>query len=61
MTDFDRNVLLFPRGNNQNDCASMYLEFSDAKSDSPEQYACAQFIICVSKPSDPTYYSVHSM
>ncbi|KAI8341471.1 hypothetical protein BC941DRAFT_416983 [Chlamydoabsidia padenii] len=60
------NFLLFPRGNSQNECASIYLEFQDPKPDSPEsdncpgKHACAQFIICVSKPSDPTHYSLHS-
>ncbi|KAI8337200.1 hypothetical protein BC941DRAFT_427009 [Chlamydoabsidia padenii] len=53
------NVLLFPKGNNQNEFASFYLEFSDAKTGPPDNYACAQFIICVSKPSDPTYYFIH--
>ncbi|KAI8081535.1 uncharacterized protein BX664DRAFT_340645 [Halteromyces radiatus] len=54
------NVLLFPRGNNQREAVSVYLEFSDAKSGNPDNYACAQFVICISKPSDPTFYSVHS-
>ncbi|ORX62673.1 cysteine proteinase [Hesseltinella vesiculosa] len=55
------NVLLFPRGNNtQGECVSIYLEYTDAKTGPPENYACAQFVICVSRPSDPTAYSVHS-
>ncbi|CAO3595063.1 unnamed protein product [Absidia cylindrospora] len=54
------NVLLFPRGNNQNECASLYLEFSDAKNGPPDNYACAQFMICLSRPSDPTYFAEHN-
>ncbi|CAO3579210.1 unnamed protein product [Absidia cylindrospora] len=54
------NVLLFPKGNNQKEYASFYLEFSDAKTGPPDNHACAQFIICVSKPSDPTCYTSHT-
>ncbi|KAG0165848.1 hypothetical protein DFQ28_005241 [Apophysomyces sp. BC1034] len=52
------NVLLFPRGNNQNEFASIYLELTDAKA-VPDEYACAQFVICLSRPSDPTRYVAH--
>ncbi|KAI8373084.1 cysteine proteinase [Radiomyces spectabilis] len=54
------NILLFPRGNNQADCTSIYLEFSEAKSGSPKIYSCAQFVICVSPPSNPTQYISHA-
>lgn len=44
---------MFPRGNNQSEQASIYLDLTNAKSD-PEEYACAQFLVCLSRPSDPT-------
>lgn len=54
-----RNILLFPRGNNQNENASIYLDLTNAKGTSDE-YACAQFVVCLSKPSDPTKHVYHS-
>jgi ubiquitin carboxyl-terminal hydrolase 7 len=45
---------LFPRGNNQNEFASLYLDLTNAKANNPDEYACAQFVLCISKPSDPT-------
>ncbi|KAI9484595.1 cysteine proteinase [Zychaea mexicana] len=52
------NVLLFPRGNNQHEQLSVYLEFADLRDEGhdPEVYSCAQFLICLSPPSDPTHY-----
>jgi ubiquitin carboxyl-terminal hydrolase 7 len=50
---------MFPKGNNQHEQASIYLDLSNAK-ENPEEYACAQFIVCLSKPSDPTKYVSHS-
>lgn len=55
----DRNVLLFPKGNNQSEYASIYLDLTNAKSNTDE-YACAQFVVCISKISDPTKYTLHS-
>lgn len=51
---------MFPKGNNQNDFASIYLELKDAKTGEPDNYVCAQFIVILSKLSDPTKYVVHS-
>ncbi|KAI7847583.1 hypothetical protein BDC45DRAFT_541802 [Circinella umbellata] len=51
------NILLFPRGNNQHDQLSAYLEFADLKDETKDPnkvYACAQFIIVASPPSEPT-------
>ena len=59
-----RNILLFPRGNNQHDQLSAYLEFADLRDeakDANEIYACAQFIIVASPPSDPTLTVSQSM
>ncbi|KAI9256173.1 hypothetical protein BY458DRAFT_519583 [Sporodiniella umbellata] len=51
------NVLMFPNGNNQNKAVSLYLDLARAKASiDPEEYACAQFVICLSKPSDPTNF-----
>lgn len=49
---------MFPRGNNQAESASLYLDLTNAKAD-PEEYACAQFMVAVSRPSDPTKFTVH--
>ncbi|KAI7864234.1 ubiquitin carboxyl-terminal hydrolase 5 [Spinellus fusiger] len=53
------NVLLFPKGNNQTEYSSLYVEMADAKS-SPDNYCCAQFVVCLSKPSDPCHYVHHT-
>ncbi|KAI8641621.1 hypothetical protein BD408DRAFT_452094 [Parasitella parasitica] len=55
----DWNILLFPKGNNQSEFASLYLDLTNAKTNIDE-YACAQFVVCVSKMSDPTRYISHS-
>lgn len=52
----DWNILMFPKGNNQTDFASIYLDLTNAKANNPDEYACAQFAICLSKPSDPSKY-----
>ncbi|KAI8331821.1 hypothetical protein EDC96DRAFT_548710 [Choanephora cucurbitarum] len=54
----DWNILLFPGGNHQAEYASVYLDLSNAK-ENPEEYACAQFVILLSKPSDPTRHQIH--
>ncbi|RCI04918.1 hypothetical protein CU098_011576 [Rhizopus stolonifer] len=54
----DWNILLFPGGNHQNEYASIYLDLSNAK-ENPEEYACAQFVILLSRPSEPTRHQVH--
>ncbi|KAI8150412.1 cysteine proteinase [Fennellomyces sp. T-0311] len=53
------NVLLFPRGNNQHEQLSIYLEYADIREGDtdPDVYACAQFIIAVSPPSQPTLFT----
>ena len=59
-----RNILLFPRGNNQHDQLSAYLEFADLKDETKDPnkvYACAQFIIVASPPSEPTLTVSQSM
>ncbi|KAI9026565.1 hypothetical protein CLU79DRAFT_742351 [Phycomyces nitens] len=53
------NVLLFPKGNNQNEFASLYVEMTDAKT-VPDNYCCAQFVVCLTKPSDPFHYVHHA-
>ncbi|KAI8994899.1 hypothetical protein BDB01DRAFT_216505 [Pilobolus umbonatus] len=57
---FKWRVLLFPRGNNQREMASVYLEVEPlAGTDSSKDWSvCAQFGIVISDPTDPTsYYS----
>ncbi|KAI8086603.1 uncharacterized protein BX664DRAFT_299394 [Halteromyces radiatus] len=53
-------ILLFPKGNNQNDFISVYLEVSDPVEQGLKDnwHHCAQFTLVVSNPEDPTnYYS----
>lgn len=47
---------MFPKGNNQSESVSIYLDLTNAKVGDLEEYACAQFTVCLSKPSDPTIY-----
>ncbi|KAI9247273.1 hypothetical protein EDC94DRAFT_626246 [Helicostylum pulchrum] len=54
------NILMFPKGNNQSEYASVYLELTNAKTGKPDDYACAQFVVLLSRPSEPTKYIVHS-
>lgn len=58
-----RNLLLFPKGNNQNDVVSIYLELASLHEEQHKQdedfHACAQFLICISDPNDPTHYATH--
>ncbi|KAI9485995.1 MAG: hypothetical protein EXX96DRAFT_547274 [Benjaminiella poitrasii] len=58
--ELDWNILLFPKGNNQTEFASIYLELANVKNTETDEYACAQFVICLSNLSDPTRYIVHS-
>ncbi|KAG0168450.1 hypothetical protein DFQ28_003237 [Apophysomyces sp. BC1034] len=54
------NILLFPRGNNQMEWVSVYLEYADLQDNpSPENYACAQFLICASSLSNSTHYTIN--
>ncbi|CAO3700741.1 unnamed protein product [Rhizopus stolonifer] len=46
------NLLLFPEGNGQNGTVSSYLELESFEND----HTCAQFLICISSPEDPTCY-----
>ncbi|KAI9265155.1 hypothetical protein BDA99DRAFT_559227 [Phascolomyces articulosus] len=52
---FRWSILLFPRGNNQKEYVSIYVKLVDIEKD-PDAYACAQFAIFLSRPSEPTNY-----
>ncbi|KAI8977181.1 hypothetical protein BDF20DRAFT_906363 [Mycotypha africana] len=53
------NILLFPRGNHQMNFISAYLDLKDVKDpQKAEEYVCAQFIIAISRPSDPTVHMI---
>ncbi|KAI8073083.1 hypothetical protein BC940DRAFT_290503 [Gongronella butleri] len=57
---FSWRILLFPKGNNQHDYISVYLEVADpVKEGHPaDWHVCAQFGLVISNPNDPTnYYS----
>lgn len=49
-----RSVLLYPSGNNEKDSISLYLESVDCKNDGED--ICAQVILCVVDPTDPTRF-----
>lgn len=53
-------VLFFPAGNNANGAVSFYLEQGHADGQAPENwYACAQFMIVLWNPNDPSIYVHH--
>ncbi|KAG1052933.1 hypothetical protein G6F43_004949 [Rhizopus delemar] len=56
------SLLLFPNGNNQNDVVSTYLELSSSLEEDCQEdfHACAQFLICISNPDDPSCYITHA-
>jgi ubiquitin carboxyl-terminal hydrolase 7 len=56
----DRQILLFPFGNNA-DFASFYLEQGHDEENKPEEgwYACAQFTLVLWNKQDPTIYVMH--
>ncbi|ORX43087.1 cysteine proteinase [Hesseltinella vesiculosa] len=51
-------ILLFPKGNNQHDYISVYLEVADPAQDGhpDDWHACAQFSLVIWAPNDPTNY-----
>ncbi|KAI9271739.1 hypothetical protein BDA99DRAFT_433176 [Phascolomyces articulosus] len=53
-----RRVLLFPKGNNQTESVSIYLEIADpvAHGLPDDWHVCAQFTLVLSHPEDPTNY-----
>ncbi|CAO3609348.1 unnamed protein product [Cunninghamella echinulata] len=55
------HILLFPKGNNQNESVSAYLEVADPlenEEHSEGWHVCAQFALVISNPQDPTnFYS----
>lgn len=59
----NRSLLLFPNGNNQNDVVSTYLELSSSLEEDCQEdfHACAQFLICISNPDDPSCYITHGI
>ena len=54
----NRQVLLFPKGNNQSESVSVYLEVADPSAhELPDDWhVCAQFTLVLSHPDDPTNY-----
>ncbi|KAF1822612.1 uncharacterized protein K489DRAFT_212107 [Dissoconium aciculare CBS 342.82] len=54
-------VLFFPAGNGDNENVSFYLEQGFGEEKPPEDwYACAQFMLVLSNPNDPTLYLQHT-
>ncbi|KAI8384621.1 uncharacterized protein BYT42DRAFT_493907 [Radiomyces spectabilis] len=56
--NFPWRILLFPKGNNQNNAISLYLEVADSDAQKlPEDWhVCAQFMLAISDPNDPTVF-----
>ncbi|KAI8343131.1 hypothetical protein BC941DRAFT_410498 [Chlamydoabsidia padenii] len=56
--DFSWRILLFPKGNNQADFVSVYLEVADPAEQELKDnwHVCAQFSLVISNPQDPTMY-----
>ncbi|KAI9493559.1 hypothetical protein BDB00DRAFT_883062 [Zychaea mexicana] len=55
-----KRVLMFPKGNNQSEAVSIYLEIADPSGHGlpDDWHVCAQFTLALSHPDDPTnYYS----
>ncbi|KAG2213843.1 hypothetical protein INT47_001112 [Mucor saturninus] len=50
------NVLLYPNGNNVPDQISLYLENADMKNETRENDICAQVMLCIVHPKDPTKF-----
>lgn len=58
--DYNRRILLFPSGNNVDQC-SIYLEHGFEPGSVPEDWSCCvQFALVLWNPNDPTIYSHHS-
>lgn len=53
-----RRILLFPRGNNQRESVSIYLEVADPASHGlpDDWHVCAQFSLVLSNPEDSTNF-----
>jgi ubiquitin carboxyl-terminal hydrolase 7 len=57
-----RRILLFPKGNNQGEFVSVYLEVADPSEQglADNWHVCAQFSLVISHPQDPTIYYSNS-
>ncbi|GBB89579.1 hypothetical protein RclHR1_01630017 [Rhizophagus clarus] len=49
-------ILLFPSGNNNFDCVSIYLDFVDLKGAPAGWHSCVQFALVLWNPDDPSQY-----
>ncbi|CAG8845599.1 35450_t:CDS:2, partial [Racocetra persica] len=52
-------ILLFPSGNNNTDCVSIYLDFVDLEEIPDDWYCCVQFALYLWNPYDQTSYVSH--
>ncbi|CAG8626557.1 6372_t:CDS:10, partial [Cetraspora pellucida] len=50
-------ILLFPHGNNDDSHVSIYLEFSDPIGALADLHCCAQFVLLLWNPENPTFYA----
>lgn len=53
---FIRRILLFPRGNNDNNSIALYLDCAPTDENDPNWSVCAQFILAIHSPSDDKVY-----
>lgn len=56
MTFSCRNLLLYPNGNNAPDQVSLYIENAEAKEETEASDICAQVMLCIVHPEDPTKF-----
>lgn len=58
-----RNLLLYPKGNNHNDTVSLYLALNSLTKEVEDEdfHVCAQFLMLISSPEDPTTFIHHGM
>ncbi|CAO3702673.1 unnamed protein product [Rhizopus stolonifer] len=60
--DLKWNLLLYPKGNNHNDTVSLYLALNSLTKEVEDEdfHVCAQFLMLISSPDDPTTFIHHA-
>ncbi|ORX89747.1 ubiquitin carboxyl-terminal hydrolase 5 [Basidiobolus meristosporus CBS 931.73] len=53
-------ILLFPFGNNNQECTSIYLDYADPKAAPPGWHVCVQFALFISNPNDTSVFFHHT-
>ncbi|KAI9251972.1 hypothetical protein BY458DRAFT_523498 [Sporodiniella umbellata] len=58
--DLKWSLLLYPKGNNHNDVVSAYLTLNTLNETEKDLHVCAQFLMLISSPEDPTVFVHHA-